>query len=50
MFWEQNGQVAFGLSELYFFFFFFFFFGPHLRHMEVPRLGGESELSQKRGI
>ena len=25
-------------------FFFFFFLGPHLWHMEVPRLGLESEL------
>ena len=39
-----------GFREFFFFFFFFFFFvllpflGPHLRHMEVPRLGGESEL------
>ena len=24
--------------------FFFFFLGPHLQHMEVPRLGNESEL------
>ena len=24
--------------------FFFFFLGPHPRHMEVPRLGAESEL------
>ena len=24
--------------------FFFFFLGPHLRHMEVPRLGVKSEL------
>ena len=24
--------------------FFFFFYGPHPRHMEVPRLGVESEL------
>ena len=24
--------------------FFFFFLGPHLKHMEVPRLGVESEL------
>ena len=23
---------------------FFFFLGPHLRHMEVPRIGVESEL------
>ena len=32
---------------VFFFFFFFFFFwllGPHLQHMEVPRLGVESEL------
>ena len=27
-----------------FFFFFFRFLGPHLRHMEVPRLGVKSEL------
>ena len=27
-----------------FFFFFFFFFGPPLRHVEVSRLGGYSEL------
>ena len=27
-----------------FFFFFFVFVGPHLRHMEVPRSGVESEL------
>ena len=26
------------------FFFFFFFLGPHLQHMDVPRLGVESEL------
>ena len=26
------------------FFFFFFFLWPHLRHMEVPRLGIKSEL------
>ena len=27
-----------------FFFFFFFFLGLHPQHMEVPRLGVESEL------
>ena len=27
-----------------FFFFFCFFLGPHLQHMEVPRLGIKSEL------
>ena len=26
------------------FFFFFFFFGPHVQHMEVPKLGVELEL------
>ena len=26
------------------FFFFFVFLGPHTQHMEVPRLGAESEL------
>ena len=26
------------------FFFSFLFLGPHLQHMEVPRLGAESEL------
>ena len=30
--------------QLTFFFFFFFFLGPYLPHMEVPRLGVESEL------
>ena len=29
---------------LFFFSSFFFFLEPHLWHMEVPRLGGESEL------
>ena len=29
--------------QLYFFV-CFYFLGPHLRHMEVPRLGVESEL------
>ena len=28
----------------YFSFFFFVFLGPHLRHMEVPSLGVETEL------
>ena len=29
---------------LFYFILFFGFLGPHLRHMEVPRLGVESEL------
>ena len=34
------------LSLFFFFFFFFFscFLGPHPQHMEIPRLGVESEL------
>ena len=34
------------LLFLFFFvsFFFFFFLGPHLWHMEVPRLGAKSEI------
>ena len=31
-------------SSLHFFFFFFFFLGPHVQHMEVPRLGVQLEL------
>ena len=29
---------------VYLFFFFFFFLGPHLQHMEIPRLEVQSEL------
>ena len=32
------------LKGPFFFFFFFFFFGLHTWHMEVPRLGGQSEM------
>ena len=35
---EQGGQ------EIELFFFFCLFLGPYLRHTEVPRLGGQSEL------
>ena len=31
-------------NPLYFILFFFIFLGPHLQHVEVPRLGVESEL------
>ena len=34
-------EASFLLHHL---FFFFSFLGPHLQHMEVPRLGVESEL------
>ena len=34
--------ICYGYSEFNFFF-FFVFLGMHLRHMEVPRLGVESE-------
>ena len=32
------------LFYFFFFFFFFFFLEPHLLHMEIPRLGVQSEL------
>ena len=35
------------LAHYLFFFFFFVFLGPHSWHMEVPRLGLESELQQQ---
>ena len=37
---EQLCDTALGL----FFSFFFVFLGPHPQHMEIPRLGVESEL------
>ena len=30
--------------KVFFLSFFFFFLGPHLQHMEVPRLGVKSEI------
>ena len=33
-----------GSFHHFLFFFFFFFLGPYPRHMEVPRLGVQSEL------
>ena len=39
-----TGFLFFGF--FFFFFFFFVFLGPHLGHVEVPRLGVESELQQ----
>ena len=41
-------QVTYPLPD-FLFFIFFIFLGLHLQHMEVPRLGIESEL-QQRGI
>ena len=37
-----------GGSEVnyYYFFVFFFFLGPHLRRMEVPKLGVKSDYSR----
>ena len=31
-------------KNVYLFFFFFFILGPHMQHMEVPRLGVKSKL------
>ena len=43
---HQAEPVTFAFLNFSFFlsFFFFVFLGPHLQHMEVPRLGVESEL------
>ena len=41
-FLHQVGKPSSNLPP--FFFFFLVFLGPHLRHMEIPRLGVESEL------
>ena len=38
-----KNKAAFPLV-VYYFFFFFAILGPHLCHMEVPRLGVKSEL------
>ena len=32
------------LKGFFFLYFYFCFLGPHLRHMEAPRLGAEQEL------
>ena len=40
----DNLQLALYLDLKKVFFLSFIFLGPHLRHMEVPRLGVESEL------
>ena len=41
---EELGTQASTVRGTSIFFFFFFFLGPYLWHMEVPRLGVESEL------
>ena len=38
----MSGESAEAAQEFYFF--CFVFSGPHLRHMEVPRIGVQSEL------
>ena len=45
LFFLHQKEVSwdFGMTQ-FFFFFFLVFLGPHPRHMEVPRLGVESEL------
>ena len=40
----QEAKFFFILKELKVFSFFWVFLGPHLRHMEVPRLVVQSEL------
>ena len=41
MTWEKHDT---DIRYIFFFFGLFVFLGPHLWHMEVPRLGVESEL------
>ena len=42
---EEKDRICVFLFFLFFpFFFFFCFLGPHLRHMEVPRLGVKLQL------
>ena len=41
---ETKALLNISLHRLFFFFFFFVFLEPHLQHVEVPRLGVESEL------
>ena len=36
--------MTIGKPSIPFHFYFFGFLGPHLQHMEVPRLGAESQL------
>ena len=41
---DNNGYVGgYKIYHVFFLFFFFFFLGLYLWHMEVPRLGVESE-------
>ena len=51
---QEEGHLIFifNISILFFFFFFLFVcLGPYLQRMEVPGLGGKSELQpQKLGI
>ena len=42
--WAHNLISFFFFLSFFLFFFFFCLFGPHLWHIEVPRLGVESEL------
>ena len=39
-----SGRVYVPFQNFFFFFWSFVFLGPHLWHMEVPRLGVETEL------
>ena len=40
----HQGTSVYSILFVFFFFFLVIFLGLHLRHMEVPRLGAESEL------
>ena len=42
--WTEQDEEQRGMMQSVGNFVFFFFSGPHLQHMEIPRLGVESEL------
>ena len=48
--YNQQKVILFNFNSIFFLFIYFFFFflfiflGPHPRHMQVPKLGAESEL------
>ena len=44
MYFKNNFDTLMVISLFFSFFLFFFFSGPHPWHMEIPRLGIESEL------
>ena len=42
----KSPNAEMGSDFLFYFFIYFCFLGPHLQHMDVPRLGVKSELQK----